>query len=387
MAEPLRATQFVRRSGLIELAWGQPDSALLPVEDVRRAAAQALEQSGPEALAYGAERGAGPLVEWLRARIQRAEGRALTADEIVITGGVTEALDQVCTLHTRPGDLALIEAPTYHMGMRVLRDHPLELMSVPMDDEGLRVDALKRALADLKRAGRRPRLLYTIPTFHNPTGVCLSAERRRALVEVAVDENLLIVEDDVYRELAYDAPSPPSLWSLAPRGVVARMGSFAKSLAPGLRVGWITAEAGFVGRIVDSGVRSSGGGVNHFAAMTAAAFCAEGFFDEQVARLRSAYGLRRDALSGALAEHLPPGCAWQTPGGGFFIWLKLPEGADALALLPRAEANGVTYVPGARFFLDGAGETILRLAFSAYGPDELAEGARRLGQALHDYLR
>src|SRR5262249_11783257 len=248
-------------------------------DDVRRAAVAALDRAGPEALAYGAERGAGPLLGWLRERIGRAEGRAPAIDEIAVTGGVSEALAHICALHTRPGDVVLVEAPTYHLALRVLRDHQLELVPVHLDDGGLRIDALESALADLERAGRRPRFLYTIPTFHNPTGACLAEERRRALVEVAVEKRLLVVEDDVYRELAYDGPPPPSLWGLAPVGTVARLGSFSKSLAPGLRVGWITAGAEFVRRLVQSGVRWSGGGVNHFAAMTAAFFCTEGLFD------------------------------------------------------------------------------------------------------------
>jgi len=383
---PLPTIQLTQRPGIIDLGWGHPDSALLPVAEVRQAADAAIERWGAEALAYGADRGAGPLIEWLCGRIARTDGRAPNYDELVITGGVSHGLDQICALNTRPGDIVLVESPTYHLGVRILRDHPLELMPVPSDEHGLSIDALAETLADLRRAGRSARMLYSIPTFHNPTGSSLRADRRQALVELAITEKFLIVEDDVYRELAYDRPAPPSLWSIAPPGVVARLGSFAKSLAPGLRVGWLTANAAMTQRTIGSGVIDSGGGINHFTAMVVAQFCTSGAFDTQVARFRAAYRDRRDALLAGLAAHLPPGCTMTPPGGGFFVWVRLPAGLDADELLPRAEAGGVSYLPGARFHLGGRGANTLRLAFSLYQPAELIEGARRLGAALRANL-
>jgi DNA-binding transcriptional MocR family regulator len=375
--------QHQRRLDLIELDWGHPDPALLPVDDLRRASTAALDRFGAEALAYGPNAGPGPLLDWLRARIEQREGQAVRADEIVLTAGASEAIHQLAVLNTRPGDVALVESPTYHLAARILSDLGLELITVLTDTDGLRIDALKDRLADLKRAGRPPRLLYTIPTFHNPTGRSLSAERRRSLIELAVDERLLIVEDDAYRELVYEGEAPPSLWSRAPVGTVARVGSFAKTLAPGLRLGWITADAARVGRLVDGGLRTSGGGMNHFMALVVAALCADGGFEPNVERLRIAYRTRRDALVEALAEFMPAGASWARPAGGFFVWVSLPAGCDAAGLLPRAQTLGVVYHPGTRFCLDGAGRDAMRLAFSFYGPAALAEGARRLGQALY----
>jgi 2-aminoadipate transaminase len=386
MTGPLNSSQLVLRPGIIELSWGQPDATLLPAAALSRAAEVALAETGADALAYGANSGPGTLLAWLRARLERAEHKAVPAEEIVITAGNSEALDQICTLGTQPGDVALVESPTYHLAARILSDHPLELLPVPVDDEGLNVAAVEAALMALRRQGRRARLLYTIPTFHNPTGVMLSAERRQALVALAAAENVLIVEDDVYRELAYDAPAAPSLWSQAPPGTVARLGSFAKSLAPGLRLGWITGPAELVQRITNSGLRESGGGASHFTAMVVAAFCSLGLYDDHVAGLRAAYRARRDALLGALAEHMPPGVTWTRPGGGFFVWVTLPAGLDARPLLAAAEAAGMSYLPGAHFHLDGRGPRTLRLAFSLYGPDELAQGGRLLAAVLAKHL-
>jgi 2-aminoadipate transaminase len=382
MIAPLPTIQLVRRPGIIELGWGHPGPELLPIAEMRRATAAALDRDGAAALTYGADQGAGPLLAWLIERIARTEGRAVAPDEVMITGGVSHGLDQLCTLYAAPGDVVLVEAPTYHLAVRILRDHQLDLVPVPADASGLQVDALADTIAELRRAGRRPRLLYTIPTFHNPTGASLSAPRRAALVELAAAEELLIVEDDVYRELAYDGPAPPSLWSLAPPGTVARLGSFAKSLAPGLRLGWLTGGPALIGRVAGCGLLDSGGGTNHFTAMAVAELCAAGLFDAHVERLRTTYRARRDALLQALAEHLPPGCAWTAPAGGYFTWVTLPSGVEAAELLPRAEAAGVAYLPGTRFYLDGSGASALRLAFSLYPPDELAEAARRLGQAI-----
>lgn len=384
MGAALLSTQMVRRAGFIEFAWGQPDPDLLPVEALQRAAAETLTQAGEQALAYGAPAGPGPLLDWLRARIQRVENIPLAEDEIATTGGNSEGLDQICTLHTRPGDRVLVEAPTYHLAVRILRDHALELSAVPTDEHGLRLDALKETLRQFRREGRPARLLYTIPTFHNPTGLSLSDERRREVVGIAAEDGLLIVEDDVYRELCYDGDAPPSLWSLAPRGTVLRLGSFSKALAPGLRLGFITGRADHVQRLPLSGLRDSGGGVNHFTAMVVNSVCRAGDFDRQVARLRAAYRARRAALLDALSEHMPAGCAWTRPAGGFFVWVTLPAQVDAAALLPQAEARGVTYLPSASFHLNGGGRNALRLAFSLHPPDELAEGVRRLAMTVRE---
>lgn len=379
---PSPIVQLTHRPGVIDLGWGHPDPALLPVAGLRRAAGEALDRFGAEALAYGKEGGPGPLLTWLAGRIADTEGRAPAPGELMITGGVSHALDQVCTLLTRPGDVVLVESPTYHLAVRILRDHPLELVPVLADEDGLRIDVLATTIAALRRAGRSPRLLYTVPTFHNPTGVSLSPARRRALIDLATAEGVLVVEDDAYRELAYDGAAAPSLWSLAPPGTVARLGSFSKAIAPGLRLGWLTADAALVARITGGGLLDSGGGVNHFTAVTVAAFCLAGRFDEQASRLRAAYRVRRDALVEALAAQLPPGCTWRVPAGGFFVWLHLPEGLDAAALLPRAVAAGVAYAPGARFHLDGGGTNTLRLAFGLYPPQDLDEAARRLGSVV-----
>ena len=375
------ATQNDLRPGFIELAFGEPDPGLLPVGAVRDAAARALDTLGPAAVAYGEPEGPHALRAGLAQRIAAREGVPVDPDDVVVTAGNSQALDQAVTAFARPGDVALVESPTYNLALLVLRDHPVDVVGVHHDGRGLDVDDLAATVARLRAEGRRPRLLYTIPTFHNPTGVCLAEDRRTALLALARREDLLLVEDDVYRELVYDGEAPPSLWSLDPEAPVLRLGTFSKSLTPGLRVGWVTGREDLRRRFMGTGMIESGGCPSQFAACVAAALLEGGEYEAHVAALRAAYRARRDALAAALRDHLPAGCAFVVPAGGYFIWLRLPAGVTATGLLPHAERHTVSFIPGSRFAVGGEDDHV-RLAFSLYGETELAEGARRLAAAI-----
>jgi DNA-binding transcriptional MocR family regulator len=376
-----RDTQHSLRPGIIELTWGHPDLALFPTEALARAAELALARPDRAALCYGADQGPGSLIEPLCAWLGSREAHVPRPDQVFIAGGLSQGLDLLCTLYTAPGAPILVDAPTYHLALRVFRDHRLELLPVDGDEDGLRPDALADALARLRREGRSPRFLYLVPNFCNPTGVTLPLERRRAVAALAQEAGLMILEDDVYRHLWYDAPPPPPLSDLAPEHVI-RLGSFSKLLAPGLRVGWLIAPPEIVRKCARSGLMDSGGGISHFSAHVVAAFMASGQFNAHVETLRAAYRARRDLFCAALAQHLPAECYWRAPGGGFFVWVRLPEGVDSADLLPRAEAVGVAYVPGTRFYADGRRSEHVRLAFTLLSPDELVEGARCLASVL-----
>ncbi|MGC8781340.1 MAG: PLP-dependent aminotransferase family protein [Anaerolineae bacterium] len=373
----LRETQHFLRPGIIELSWGHPDLALFPTDDLARAATLALSRPDRAALCYGADQGPASLIEQLCAWLGRREAHAAWPEQVFITAGLSQGLDLLCTLYASPGDPILVDSPTYHLALRVFWDHRLELIPVEGDEDGLRPDALADTLARLRTTGRSPRFLYLVPNFCNPTGVTLSLERRRAVAALAQEADLMILEDDVYRHLWYDAPPPPPLSDLAPAHVI-RLGSFSKLLAPGLRVGWLIAPPEVVRRCARSGLMDSGGGISHFSAQVVAAFMERGLFDGHVEKLRAAYRARRDLFCDALARHLPASCHWRMPEGGFFVWVRLPAGVDSAALLPRAEASGVSYVPGARFYVDGRRSNRIRLAFTLLPPEDLAEGARRL---------
>lgn len=374
-------TQNVARPGVIELAFGEPDPALFPAAAIAEACRETLAHGGAEALPYGANAGPDALRRLLGRRLGALEGRPVGADETLISGGNSQALDQVLTLFCEPGDVVLVELPTYSLALGILRDHPLHVEAVACDALGLDVDALAHKLDEVRQSGRNVRALYTIPTYHNPTGTCLAGERRRALVELCAEREVLILEDDVYRELWYDEPPPPSLFSLAPAGTVLRLGSFAKTLAPGMRVGWLNGAPGQVERVAACGLNDSGGCVSQFAACVVARFIEDGRYDAQVERVRAAYRERRDVFVAALAEHLPEECSFTIPSGGFFVWVTLPESAPGQEVLPLAEELGVSFVPAVRSHLDGS-DRGLRLCFTLYDAQTLAEAARRLGEAV-----
>jgi len=373
--------QLTFRPGIIELGWGHPDLALLPGAALAQAVTPALQHDSA-ALAYGAEQGPGRLITQLCTRFEQMEGITPLPEHLCITGGISQALDMLCTLLTRPGDVVLIESPSYHLVPRIFRDHGLTLAPVPCDEQGIRLDLLETLHKTLTLQGRQPRLLYTVPTFNNPTGISLVSERRSALVSFAQHTGLTVLEDDAYRELWFDAPPPTPLYNLTPAGPVIRLGSFSKVLAPGLRLGWMLAAPEVIHGCAGSGLLDSGGGINHFTAHVVAAFLAAGLLEPHIATLRNNYRRRRDLLLGALARYLPDTCTWIPPLGGFFVWLRLPPAVHSAALLPQAEAAGVAYLPGVSCYTGGGGETHLRLAFSLLSPDDLEEGVRRLATVL-----
>jgi 2-aminoadipate transaminase len=384
---PLPDVQLHRRPGIIEFGWGHPDPALLPVEAIAAAAAATFAAHGANALNYGPEQGPGRLIEQLRARVGRLDGVTPPAEQLMITGGTSQALDMLSARLGRPGDVVLVEAPTYHLALRIFRDRGLRLVAVPGDAHGIHVEAAEAMMRMVRDRGERVAFLYVVASFGNPSGAILAPERRYALAAMARRAELPVVEDDAYGELWYDAPPSPSLYSLVPGGPLVRLGSFAKMLAPGLRLGWMLADPAVVRRCAGSGLLDSGGGLNHLTAMILATLLEQGALDGHVERLREALRARRDALLTALARYLPADCTWNPALGGYFIWVRLPPGLDAAALLPRAEAAGVAYLPGERFFVERGGAHYLRLSFSMLSHEELTEGARRLGALLREALR
>jgi 2-aminoadipate transaminase len=367
--------QFRHRPGILDLSWGHPRPELLPVGPWAEAGARAARDFGWQALTYGHATGPGPLLEWLTAHL--ADGT--TPDRTFVTGGASHGLALITAVLAGPGDVVLVDSPTYHLAFRILADRGVRLVRAPADEDGIDPAALADLLVTLRAAGARVPLLYLVPTFGNPTGRSLAAERRQALVALARRADLTLVEDDTYRELWYARPAPPSLWQIAGGRSVVRLGSFAKTVAPGLRLGWINAEPAVIERLAALGYVDSGGGVNHATAMTMAVFGAGGGYAAHVAGLRDRYREQRDALLAAVPAELRPAA----PAGGWFLWLTLPAGRNADQLLPVAERHGTSFVPGARFYLDGhGGDQRLRLSFSHLPVAELMEAGRRLSEAL-----
>jgi 2-aminoadipate transaminase len=367
----------------ISLVFGHPDAGTLPVDDLLTAALAVLNESRARlALAYGAEQGVPALIDFLMGRLNDIEALGLTRENLMITAGSTGAVDMLARLYAGRGGVVLVEAPTYHDALHVFRDHGVGLRGVPIDDDGIVIEALAAQLAQLEREDNRPALLYVIPNLQNPTGVTTSAARRDAILRLAREHGFLIVEDDVYRDLAWEGAVPPSFYALANGQGVLRIGSFSKILAPGLRVGWLIAAPEHIERCINSGVMQMGGGANPLAANIVAKYCRAGCLEAHVAELRRVYRARCAATLRALEQHMPPGVTWTHPRGGFFIWLTLPVGVQAGALHAAARVQGVLFVPGTGFFAQGGGDRNLRLAFSFVPPDEMERGIAILAQAI-----
>ncbi|MEU4563496.1 enduracididine biosynthesis enzyme MppQ [Actinoplanes sp. NPDC023936] len=363
--------QSVAPPGMIDLGPGYLDPALLPVRELAGAYARAFDEFGPAALAYGENRGPEPLREALAAR------SGTDAGHVLVTAGSSQGLHLLAVTLGRPGDVVLAEPLSYDFGLRILTDHGLRVRTVESDRDGPVPGALTEAARRFRGRGQRVAFAYLIPAHRNPTGVTVPEERRRTLVREAAEAGVPIVEDDAYAGLRYDGPpEPPSLHALAGRRGVARLGTFAKTLAPGLRLGWIEAEPSLVARCAGAGWADSGGGFNHLAALAVAGFLADGGYDRHLGRLVGELRARRDALTGALGV--------AAPHGGFFVWLPADDGAGAgagagRAVRERAAEAGVSVADGARFGAAGAGA--VRAAFSFHPPHVLAEAGRRLAAA------
>ena len=362
--------------GLISFAGGFPDPRTFPRERASQLLAEFAETAEASAFQYAPTRGlAGPL-DALAGRIETTQGRRPADDELMITSGSIEALELTGKAFLDPGDLVVVEGPTYLGALMAFRGFSTQIAVVPMDDDGLKVDELEQALA----AGMRPKLLYTIPDHQNPAGVSMSTERREALVGLARHYGFVVFEDVAYRDLDFGEESLPSLWSLAP-DVVVQAGTTSKTFFPGVRLGWAASPAAISSHLV-----SAKQNTDQCAGALGQRFFEEyvrrGYLDEQLAASRSLYRSKRDRMLAALEQSMPPDVSWTTPHGGFFSWLTLAEGGDAAALAAEAAAAGVGIVPGTLFYPDGRGGGNVRLSFSLVDESQIDAGIATLAKLI-----
>ncbi len=361
---------------LISFAGGFPDPRTFPSERASALLVEFAEAGDASAFQYAPTRGlAGPL-DALAGRIEALQGRRPADDELLVTSGAIEALELVGKAFLDPGDLVVVEGPTYLGALMAFRGFGAEIVAVPMDDEGLQVDELERRLA----AGLKPKLLYTIPDHQNPAGVSLSAERRERLVDLAARHGFLVVEDVAYRELGFGGESAASLWSLAP-DVVVQAGTTSKTFFPGVRLGWAAAPAQVSAQLV-SAKQNTDQCAGALGQRLFEEYARRGWIDEQLAESRALYRGKCDRLVAALERTMPEGTRWTTPEGGFFSWLTLREGGDAVLFAKRAIEQGVGIVPGTLFFPDGRGADQVRLSFSLVDESLIDEGVERLAALL-----
>jgi 2-aminoadipate transaminase len=353
---------------VISFARGVPAPECLPIEELADCAKAAIERDGKAVLSYGPGGGYGPLREWIASR------HGVDPARVVVTSGSLQGFVFLAEQLVQPGARVLVEAPTYDRPIKILRRLGAEIVGLPMDDEGLQPDALEQALA----SGEKPAFLYTIATFQNPSGRTLSEERRRRVVELAREHELLVLEDDPYGLVRYDGAPVPTLFELEGGVNVAYASSFSKTIAPGVRVGYFVLPAPLSAQVEARAV-STYISPPFMTQATVHEFLRRGNFQPNLERVKGLLRVRRDAMLDALELHLPEGAEWSRPEGGYFVWVDLPGDAPSLA---DAEAAGVTFVPGPDFFADGSGASSMRLAFSFVSTDEIAEGVTRLAPLL-----
>ena len=361
--------------GLISFAGGFPDPQTFPRERVSALFREFAVTGESTAYQYAPTRGlAGPL-DALAGRLETLQGRRPAEDELLITSGAIEALELITKSFVDPGDVVVVEGPTYLGAIQAFRGYEANLVAVPLDEHGLDVGDLERQLG----SGLRPKLVYTIPDHQNPAGVSLTLSRRTQLVELAGRYGFLVVEDVAYRELGFFDETLPSLWSLAP-DVVVQTGTTSKTLFPGVRLGWAVGPADISARLV-SAKQNTDQCAGALGQRLFEESVRRGWMDDQVARSRALYRSKCDRLLAALERSLPEGSAWTRPQGGFFTWLTLP-GADSVQIARRAAEQGVGVVPGTLFFPDGRGADTMRLAYSMVDIAQIDEGIARLGSLL-----
>ena len=381
-----KLTPLLSRPEIISLAPGAPSPDVFPKEELAQIASSLIKERWFSALQYGPTRGNSALVDALVDYLRpRGFGR-LGRGNILVTTGSQQGLDLVTRVLLDRGDVVLVELPSYIGGLVALHNCGATLVGVRQDEGGIIIDDLREKIQQYRRLGRRVKCIYTIPNFQNPSGVTLAGDRRHQIIEVACEHNLIVIEDDPYHDIYFseDAGRLTPLAAIDPSRVI-YINSFSKILAPGLRVAWLAAPEPIAARIelAKEGADLSSSQLDMAIVNEA---MRSGLVERHVPSLRGFYRAQRDVMISALERNMPPGSAWTTPAGGFFVFYKAPEGLDAADLLPGAIEAGVAYVPGDAFFVDGSGQNTMRLAFCRETPEKIVEGVKRLGAVVRRNL-
>ncbi|MEO7363544.1 MAG: PLP-dependent aminotransferase family protein [Gemmatimonadaceae bacterium] len=372
----LQTTHANIPEGMIDLGVGQPTLSELPLDTLRTAADHALSTGNTAILQYGADHGDGYFRQTLARFLERRYNTPVDLDSLLITAGASQALDLICTRFTKPGDTIFVEEPTYFLALLIFRDHGLNVVGIPIDEHGMQMDALEQALGQ-----HRPVLVYTIPTFQNPSAVTMSAERRTQLVALCKQHEFLIVADEVYHLLDFGGSLPVPFAAYVDSDRIISLGSFSKICAPGLRLGWVQGGAQLISTLVAAGLIESGGGLNPFTSAVMRSFIELGLQDACLDHFRTLYRARCASLCDALREHIP-NAQFTEPQGGFFVWLRLPGKTQVTEIIEKSRRLGVGFQAGTRFGNGDAMARYVRMSFAHYETAELVEGAKRLGAAL-----
>jgi 2-aminoadipate transaminase len=372
------------RPEVISLAGGLPDTSTFPPDTFAAVTQRIATGSCAKALQYGPTDGLDETKACI-AQVMAAEDMRADPEDVVVTTGGQQVIDLVTKTLIDPGDVVVAEGPTYPGAASVFTAYQADLVQIDMDSDGMRVDLLEETLDQLDREGRRPKFIYTVPSFQNPAGVTMSAPRRKRLVEVAHERELLVLEDNPYGLLRYEGEPPSPLYALDGGVYVMYLGTFSKILSPGIRLGWVVAPPPVLEKI-NLGKQAADLCTSTLSQLMVQAYFERGRWRDYVDSLTAVYRARRDTMLDALADHFPRQAEWTRPAGGLFIWATMPDFIDTTDLLARALRDNVAFVPGEAAFLDGRGRNSMRLNFSGCDEESIREGVRRIGEVVTEQM-
>jgi DNA-binding transcriptional MocR family regulator len=367
------------RPEIVSLAGGMPNLSALPMEMMGTLVEKLVKEHGQEALQYGSGQGHPKLREQIL-DVMALEGIRAHADDVVVTTGSQQALDLISRIFIDPGDVVLAEAPSYVGALGTFQQYQAQVVHIALDDHGLIPDALREAIRRVRFSGRKIKFLYLIPNYQNPSGVLLSADRRTEILEICRSEKIFIVEDNPYGLLGFDRPSPNAMRAEDSENVI-YLGSFSKTIAPGLRVGWALVPQALREKLVIAS-ESSILCPSNFTQMAISSYLADQPWRDQISAFCKLYKVRRDAMLESLEENFPAGATWTKPGGGFYVWINLPPEIDTKAMMPKAIVAKVAYVPGTAFYADGLGSWSMRLSYCHPTPERIKEGVKALASVV-----
>ncbi|HWI22727.1 MAG TPA: PLP-dependent aminotransferase family protein [Baekduia sp.] len=370
-------------SQIISLAGGLPDTSSFGSEHFAALMAD-VSKDAAAALQYGPTEGLRPLADVI-AEVMAAEDTKIDPDDVLVTTGGQQVIDLMCKTFVDPGDIVIAEGPTYPGAVPCFSSYEADVIQIGIDEDGMRIDELEATLDKLAEQGRAPKFIYTIPNFQNPGGVTMSLPRRKRLIEVARERELLVLEDNPYGLLRYEGDALPTLYSLDGGEYVIYLGTFSKILSAGLRLGWAVAPPPVYEKL-NLGKQSSDLCTSSLAQHFVLAYFAEGRWESYLGELKETYRERRDTMLSALERHFPPQATWTRPRGGLFCWATLPDFIDTTDLLARALREDVAFVPGRGAYLDGRGAASMRLNFSGVTSEQIEEGVRRIGDVIAEQV-
>jgi 2-aminoadipate transaminase len=372
--------KYTRKPEIISFAGGLPAPQTFPLKDIEEIACQVLREKGNVALQYGTTEGELPLRQEI-AKWMAAHKAGINPDNIMITSGSQQGLDIIAKVFIDPGDPIIVELPSYIGGLQAFQAYRAKMIGIPQDNDGMKVDKLEKVLAKMARKNKKPKFIYVVPDFQNPSGVTMPLERRKKLLELAYQYQVPVIEDSPYRDLRFTGDDVPPIYSLDTQDQVIVLGTFSKILCPGLRLAWMMAPAAWTDRMIVS-KQSMDLACPTFNQLIVAEYMKRGLLQPQIESIKKLYGKKREVMLKALKKNMPKGVKWTKPEGGLFLWVKLPKNLSATELFMKAIEENVAYVIGSAFHCDGKGQNTMRLNFSYASEEQIEEGVKRLANMI-----